>query len=153
MFGTWLHACSSCLSLLLACSDTLKEATINYYSKTTTPEAPKNSSIKSPEGQNWPLSLRSQTRTLRSLEIEMTPCSPGTSTAPFTWSNAGFILPSFRASPHQCSLPACAPAQASAPRPLLPPSQNCHHRLLQRRKLFDINSRKKNLLLACTQFD
>ena len=48
-------------------------------------------SKNAPEGQNWPLSLRSQTRTLRSLEIEITPCSPGTSTAPFTCSKAFFL--------------------------------------------------------------
>ena len=59
--GTWLHGCNSCSLLRLACSDKLKEVKSKIKMRSA-----KEKSL--PEGQNCPLSLSSQTRTLRSLE-------------------------------------------------------------------------------------
>ena len=60
--GTWLHGCNSCSLLRLACSDKLKQVKSKIKMRRSAKEK------SSPEGQNWPLSLSNQTRTLRSLE-------------------------------------------------------------------------------------
>ena len=67
------------------------------------------------------------------LEMEITPCSPGISTAPFTWKQkqgGGRSLSKGCSPPRQCNPPACAPAQAWPPRPWLPPSLRWHCYLL-----------------------